>query len=83
MTEGERGIRLTDLEWDHLGRLPLDSKLDGLLEQRGMIEEGQFLDQRLTSTLERLDSQPEVVSGRVKSVVLTRVEKEREGRRNF
>ena len=79
MAEGERKIEPTDLEWDHLGRLPLYSKLDGLLIQRGMIQETRFLDQRLTSTLRRLDSQSEVISGRVGSIVLSRVEKEKEG----
>lgn len=79
MTEGEREIRLTDLEWDYLGRLPLDSKLDGLLIQRGMVQNNQFLDQRLTEVLTRLDQQPEVISGRVKSIILSRIENEREG----
>ena len=79
MAEGERKIEPTDLEWDHLGRLPLYSKLDGLLIQRGMIQETRFLDQRLTSTLRRLDSQSEVISGRVGSIVLSRVENEKEG----
>lgn len=79
MTEGEREIRLTDLEWDYLGRLPLDSKLDELLIQRGMIQDEEFLDQRLTDVLTRLDKYPDVISGRVKSIILSRVENEKEG----
>lgn len=79
MTEGEREIRLTDLGWDYLGRLPLDSKLDGLLIQRGMVQNNQFLDQRLTAVLRRLDKQPEIIEGRVISIVLSRVENESEG----
>ena len=79
MAEGERKIEPTDLQWDYVGRLPLDSKLDGLLIQRGMIQETQFLDQRLGATLRRLDGQPEVISGRVGSIVLSQVENEKEG----
>ena len=79
MTEGERKIRFTDLEWDYLGRLPMDSKWDAFLIQNGMIRENQFLDLRLTPVVSRLDRQPEVISGRVNSIVLSRVENEREG----
>lgn len=79
MTEEERGISLKGLEWDYLGRLPSASKLDDLLVQRGMIQENQFLDQRVTETLTRLDSQPEVTGGRASSVVFSRIENEREG----
>lgn len=79
MTEEERKTGLTDLEWDYLGRLPMDSKLDTFLIQNGMIRENQFLDLRLTPVVSRLDRQPEVISGRVNSIVLSRVENEKEG----
>lgn len=64
------------LEWDYLGRLPVATKLDDLLIQNGMIRGDQFLDQRLTAALKRLGEQSEIVSGRAKSIILSRVENE-------
>jgi len=69
-----------NFEWDNLGRLPLDIKLDGLLIQNGMIRGNQFLTQKLTEVLTRLDNQHEVIDGRVMSIILSRAKNESEGR---